>query len=352
MKKHLILIIASFLSYQLLACTTFSFSDAEGHRVFGRNFDFPVGMGHIQVNYRNMHKTAFIRPPEKAMSWISKYGSISFNQCGREFPYGGMNEAGLVVEQMWLEESVYPEADVRYGLTELQWIQYQLDNSATVAEIIASDSLIRVSYTSVAPLHFLVSDAGGDVATIEYLEGKMVVHRGENLPCPALANSTYEHSLKYKQYMDSDQSRDQEWTGNTSGRFAKAASMIEAYSQDQDIVEYSFSILNSVSQGPGTQWSIVYDLTELMVYYKSTQNEAMQKIELADFDFSCSGVPLFVDLSETIIGAESFHELSYKDNYDLIESVINGVDFLKNTVPRAAIEASARYAESVNCQGD
>jgi choloylglycine hydrolase len=32
----------------------------------------------------------------KTISWISKYGSITFNQYGREFPTGGMNEKGLV----------------------------------------------------------------------------------------------------------------------------------------------------------------------------------------------------------------------------------------------------------------
>ena len=31
-------------------------------------------------------------------SWVSKYGSVTFNQYGRELPTGGMNEAGLVVE--------------------------------------------------------------------------------------------------------------------------------------------------------------------------------------------------------------------------------------------------------------
>ena len=39
-------------------------------------------------------------PPEKPIEWISKYGSISFNQFGAEFPYGGINEEGLVVEIM------------------------------------------------------------------------------------------------------------------------------------------------------------------------------------------------------------------------------------------------------------
>ncbi len=98
------------------------------------------------INKRNVTKTAAAFPPEKPITWTSKYGNITFNQMGREFPYGGINEAGLVIEQMWLDKTRYPVSDNRYGLSELQWIQYQLDNSATINDVIASDTLVRVSF--------------------------------------------------------------------------------------------------------------------------------------------------------------------------------------------------------------
>ncbi len=43
--------------------------------------------------------------------WTAVYGSISFNQYGKEFPTGGMNEKGLVVELMWLDETKFPAQD-------------------------------------------------------------------------------------------------------------------------------------------------------------------------------------------------------------------------------------------------
>jgi len=351
MKKSLITLAALLISFKLFSCTTFSFSDSKGNIVFGRNFDFPVGMGHIQVNYKNMHKTAFILAPENPISWISKYGSITFNQCGREFPYGGMNEAGLVIEQMWLQEAVYPKMDKRYGLSELQWIQYHLDNSATVEEVINSDSLIRISFTTIATLHFLISDPNGNVATIEYLNGEMVVHRGKDLPYPVLANCTYEHSLKYKENMDNKVSiQYNDWTENSSGRFLKAASLIENYNDDLNIIDYSFFILDSVAQEKGTQWSIVYDITNREIHFKSSQNSSLQKIAMNAFDFSCNNIPLFVDMSTNIKGSKSFHELTFEDNFDLIESVVLNVDFLKNNVPDGANVISAEYAQSVKCK--
>lgn len=350
MKKTVFVIIAVLFINATFACTTFLIKDKNGNPVFGRNFDFPVGMGHIEINYRGMNKTAFIRPPEKPLSWVSEYGSISFNQIGREFPYGGMNEAGLVIEQMWLQEARYPETDNRYGLSELNWIQYQLDNAATVQDVIDSDALVRISGTSVATLHFLVADAGGDVATIEFLDGIMIVHRGAGLPYPVLANCTYQTSVNYKESKDKMENRQfNPWTENSSGRFAKAAGMIEKYDGNEDIIDYSFRILDSVAQNPGTQWSIAYDIKKREIHYKSTQNNSVQKVSLNDFDLSCQKERFYIDLAETNKGKESFRELSFEANLELLDKVVEGVDFLRENIPPEANRAMTEYALSIVC---
>src|SRR6185436_6195158 len=85
------------------ACTTFC---ARG--LFGRNYDFEIGHGMVVVNKRAMRKFA-----ESGASWASRFGSVTFNQFGRDNPMGGMNEKGLVVELMWLNGTRYPDADAR-----------------------------------------------------------------------------------------------------------------------------------------------------------------------------------------------------------------------------------------------
>ncbi|MFW5706041.1 MAG: linear amide C-N hydrolase [Bacteroidota bacterium] len=332
------------------ACTTFCFQDESGHIVFGRNFDFPSGLGHVVVNHRNLQKTAFIRPPEKPITWVSKFGSISFNQNGREFPYGGMNEAGLVIEQMWLQETKYPAHDHRYGLSELQWIQYQLDNAATVQEVIDSDTLLRVSFTSVATLHFLVADKHGNVAAIEYLDGKMVVHQGEALRYPVLANCPYERSLEYKKHKDDKSSTSfTDWTENSSGRFATAAGMIKEYSPGrQNVVSEAFDILNAVSQGPSTQWSIVYDITTREIAWKTAANSHIRKISMNDFDFSCSAPALVVDINTAVDSPAAFLPYDEKTNFELIDGVCNAVEFLSQ-IPPEARRATAAYPNSIHC---
>lgn len=314
------------------ACTTFFLKNNDGKMIFGRNFDFPAGQGHIQINQRGVKKSSFIAPPEKLFQWISEYGSISFNQNGREFPYGGMNEAGLVIEQMWLEESVYPEYDERNALTELQWIQYQLDKAGSVEEVIASDKYLRISFTSVAKLHFLVADASGNSAVIEYLNGRMSVKTGDSLPYSVLANSCYSTSLDYKKQKETGaEVTYSPMEENSSGRFLTAARMITGdIPRGTYLINYGFSILDAVAQGPATQWSIIYDLTDRNIYYRTHQNTEIRRIDFNSFQYNCSVNHLFMDIDRFENAAEYFSPLDFPENYNLINSVCNDVEFLSN----------------------
>lgn len=348
-KNLLLLMMLSFLgTASAVACTTFVLKADDGTLLFGRNFDFPAGMGHIEINLRGAQKTAFVQPPEKPMQWVSKYGSVTFNQIGREFPYGGINEAGLVIEQMWLEQTRYPAPDERFGLTELQWIQYQLDNAATVQQVIHSDSFLRVSFTSTATLHFLVADKQGNIATIEYLDGTMVVHQGEALPFPVLANCPYEVSLDYQK--NKDQGSEKEYSPmieNSSGRFTKTAKMLQEY-QNQNPVVYSFSILDSVAQAGSTQWSIVYDLTHNEIHLRTAHNRNIRNLTLANIDFTCSDTWLFADINSNTQNHPVFKTFSVSENLKLLQQVVAKVEFLQS-IPEEAQRAMAGYPESVVC---
>jgi choloylglycine hydrolase len=89
------------------ACTTFFLFDGQ-NAVFGRNYDWVTADGLLISNKRGLRKTSVVQPPNQPATWKSRYGSLTFNQYGREFPTGGMNEAGLVVELMWLDGTRYP----------------------------------------------------------------------------------------------------------------------------------------------------------------------------------------------------------------------------------------------------
>jgi choloylglycine hydrolase len=243
------------------------------------------------INPRNLQKRAFVMSPNAAQ-WTSKYGSVTFNQFGREMPFGGMNEAGLVVENMWLSETEYPGPDNRPEINMLQWIQYQLDNHRTVAEVIASDKALRMERTMVrARIHYYICDASGDSAVIEFLNGEMRAHRGDSLPYRALANDTYQASAAYMRTQTIPAKLSEPLADPDSlPRFCRAAARAEAFkagASPAGDIAYAFETLEQVRQGDYTVWQMVYDVSQRQVHFRTRSNPETRKIDLTKLDFDC-----------------------------------------------------------------
>ena len=301
MKKIVVLIFLCLFLTDIFACTTFCINK-NGQIVFGRNYDWVTGAGIVNTNQRGLFKTAVNSAHNESISWVSKYGSITFNQYGKEFPTGGMNENGLVVEMMWLDGTVYPGTDPRPSVGVLQWIQYQLDNAATVDEVIASDTKLRITRKS-APLHYLVADAGGNVASIEFLEGVMVVHRNETLPFPVLTNDTYASSVETAKPLVDKGNVSLE--NNSLDRFVKTCSMVKKFNETDNnmpAADFAFSILDKVSQGSFTKWSIVYDVSNKKIQFKTEANKKIKTIAFSAFDLACSKPYKMFNMNQDVTG--------------------------------------------------
>src|SRR6186713_3343821 len=328
------------------ACTTF-FINKNGQMVFGRNYDWVTDAGMVCTNLKGLSKTSMKTENGETISWLSKYGSITFNQYGKEFPTGGMNEKGLVVELMWLDETKYPAADNRPAMGVLQWIQYQLDNCITIDEIIATDKKIRISPTGNTPLHYLVADANGKVATIEFLNGKMVVHRGSGLSFPVLTNNTYDESVTSVKNSSSN--------GNNSlERFGEACKMIQRLNTNnttKPLTDYAFDMLGEVAQGDFTKWSIVYDITNKTIQFKTNRFKQIKTISFSAFDFNCSSTAKVWDMNQKASGSVN----------NLFQNFNNGIN--KRIVETAAKESETnvsisqenrerlwQYALKIKCQ--
>lgn len=339
------------LQREARACSTFVMRD--GRRiVYGRNFDFFLNGGYVMTNRRGVSKTALAGASQTPARWVSKYGSVTFNQASQEFPYGGMNEAGLVVENMTLQATKYPTPDARGALFELQWIQYQLDNHATVAEVLASDSRVRIEPDS-QPLHFLVADRGGDVATIEFLGGKLVAHTGANLSVTALTNSRYDESLAYlARHQGLGGQRPIVTTPDSLDRFATIATGLrEPAGPGESEERRAFEILEAVA-GRETVWSVVYDLTEGRVAFKSRGNRHVRTFRLGDLRFDCAAPSraLAVDAPGEADVARDFQEYTTEMNRALVRSTFTRyreAQFVD--VPDVEQETVARYPATTEC---
>ncbi|MBN8572024.1 MAG: linear amide C-N hydrolase, partial [Ignavibacteria bacterium] len=303
MKRILILILAVILPSSIYPCTTFFISN-DSTKIFGRNYDFQIGKGLLMVNKKNIVKESPKDKNNNSIQWTSQFGSVTFNQFGREYPMGGMNDAGLVVELMWMEGTEYPEADSRPAVNTLLWIHYQLDNSSSVKDVIASDSKIRISKSSV-PIHYLIADKNGNSAVIEFIGGKMVYHKESDMPFKVLANDLYSESVNYlSQYKDFGGEKALSESPGSLNRFARTCKLIKAYNKNESngAVNYSFNVLNEISQPASTQWSIVYDLFNSKIYFRTKESSKIKNIDLKEIDFNClTGTKVF-DINSDING--------------------------------------------------
>ncbi|HYH14692.1 MAG TPA: linear amide C-N hydrolase [Flavisolibacter sp.] len=349
MKKAIALFFLTLYSSFLFACSTFLLNK-DGQLVFGRNYDWVTGNGAVMINARGIKKTSFAPDGGKAITWVSDCGSVTFNQFGKEFPHGGMNERGLVVELMWLSETTYPIADQRAAMNELQWIQYQLDNAATVSEVIASDSVIRISRQNAAPLHYLIADAHGDAATIEFINGEMKVHRGKDLPNPVLTNTVYADAMR--QVTGSD-ARTTSYGDNSVDRFAMACRMVQQFQTTAikaPAVDYTFSILDKIAQGSFTQWRIAYDITNRQVHFETQDQGQRKTLSFKDVDFACNTSSTYFPLSNKQKGniATYFSPLSFQQNQALIEQSARESQG-RIDIPPASIAQAAAYMNTTQC---
>jgi choloylglycine hydrolase len=163
-----------------------------------------------------------------------------------------------------------------------------LDNCATIEEVIATDKKIRINSENNTPLHYLIADALGNAATIEFLNGKLISHKGKELTYPVLTNSIYTKSIE--QTTNTVKNNESiNFSDNSIQRFAEACSMVASFNSNKSGVkalDHSFSILNKVSQYDYTKWSIVYDITEKKIHFITSKNRSRRTVSFASFDFS------------------------------------------------------------------
>jgi penicillin V acylase-like amidase (Ntn superfamily) len=319
--------------------------------LMGRNLDWNLDVGLLIVNKKGVSKRAMVLDPqEKTAEWTSKYGSLTFNQYGREMPSGGMNEAGLVVETLWLNSTRHPQPDERPAL--ISWPQYQLDNCRTVAEVLATDKQIRISPTMPMPLHFFVCDREGHAAVIEFLDGKLICHTGDTLPHKLITNDTCEASLAYLKQHEGfggpKQIKQGSW--DSLDRYAIAAARLKAYqSQDsrETAIRYAFDTLAAVRQGDSTKWSIVYDLQKREIHYKTDRTAQIRTVQLAGLDFSTQTPVRMVSINTAHFGVLNPYFADYDADVNrwMIYYSAKHTPMLKD-LPDVLLEAFAGYSEA------
>jgi choloylglycine hydrolase len=205
-----------------------------------------------------------------------------------------MNEAGLMVDETNLY-AVYPPDDGRPGISCPQWMQYQLDNFATVDEVIEHLDDLRPDGEG---WHYLIADSSGACAVIEYLRGYAVIHSGDAVEVCALTNTTYGQALTHIP-LDAAFGGDIDIAAGSDsyGRFVRMAALIRDYDPQLDgmIDNYAFRILDEVSCEE-TLRSVVYDAGRGRVLWKTSNNWSVRWLDLGSIDFSRNTPAQVVDV--------------------------------------------------------
>jgi len=278
-------------------CSAFVLAN-DGHGVFGANFDHTwTDEGLVFVNQRGVVKSSVSgENVHNRTYWTTRYASVTFNLVGYEYAWGGMNEAGLSISTMSLAETRQPPPDERPPLDNGEWVQYILDTCATVEEVIATDSQVRILTVD----HYLIGDRFGNAATIEFLDGRMVAHAAPNLPVAALTNNTYEElSATWERLR-----RHGNYAGQNSSfrRFCLAADRVDGFQSTTDAgaIAYAFDTLHLVrgerfSASP-TNWSLVFDTKNLRAYYRTSRNSRIRWVDLRSLDLRCGAPVKMIDI--------------------------------------------------------
>jgi choloylglycine hydrolase len=328
-----------------LACTTF-LAEHGGQFVYGKNYDWYESAGFVVVNPRDLAKTAFtLQSGDTPATWVARYGSVTFNQYGVELPNGGVNEKGLVIETMILDQTQYPPKDARPVLNELQWIQHALDRFATVEELLEAAPSVRISEAH-AKLHYLVCDATGTCAVVEYLNGELAITRGDALIRKTLANDTYQESLAYLSQFEGPGAVD---FANTSveslDRFVRVALGVKTVSETL-VPDSGFAMLDGVRQS-STVWSTVYALGEGVIYFQTKANAKVKTVPFRNLDYSgCTR--RMVDIHSDFSGDVTARLVAYSSqaNLRLLQKTL---DSMSAYFPAGTTERLAAYPSTFHC---
>jgi penicillin V acylase-like amidase (Ntn superfamily) len=222
------------------ACTRAVYLGADGTVITGRSMDWSVDMGSdLWAFPRGMKRDGAAGP--NSPKWVSKYGSV----VASGYDVGtadGMNEMGLVTNLLYLAESDYGTPDGKPPLSISVWAQYVLDHFPTVAEAVSA--LRNEPFQVIAPtlpngqgaqLHLSISDATGDSAIFEYIEGKLVIHHGKQYQ--VMTNSpTFDQQLALNRYWESIGGLTfLPGTNRAADRFARASFLIGAIPKTTDV---------------------------------------------------------------------------------------------------------------------
>lgn len=273
----------------------------------GRNMDwFEDIRSNLWVLPRGMERDGLtdLNP----LKWKSKFGSVILTT----YDVGtadGINEMGLAGHLLYLPEtSVAPRDKAVPGLSMSLWVQYYLDNFATVEDAVRATRenpyqlQMAVEPTSGKPatVHIALNDATGDSAIMECIDGELIIYHDRSYT--VMTNQPrFEQQLEnLKRYRGFGGDQRLPGTHEPADRFVRGAyyvSHLPEPKSQREAVAALMSVMRNVSAPFGiadaerpnvstTVWRTVVDLSNRVMFYDSVLSPQVFWIDLKKVDFN------------------------------------------------------------------
>lgn len=305
-------------------CSVIGIMD-EKRAFLGANYDFRFGHGLAYLCTRGLHKWAEDSQGER-VEWTNRYGSVSFVQFGCELPTSGMNEAGLAIHLLEQRDAEYPV--LREGVprfNELQWIQYQLDNYATIEEVVHGLNDIQIEQV-VMKLHYSLCDASGQIAIVEFVNGQIVVERSPASRCIVMTNHSQATSeAHYHSVATATDNRNSD--SSSLNRYVRLRKKSLEHNTLVDTRDFIWDALQTVAIKPApldyigrwlrlkpwfiSYWQCVFDPTARQIHFEIRGNRQRCFLDLTALDFSTSSQRMTADLHTSCVGDFGRKLISY-----------------------------------------
>jgi hypothetical protein len=236
------------------ACSLFAALGDADAMVYGRNFDWELSPavllftappdGYASVSLVDIAFLGFTAADARDLTKLSLDERRPLLNAPY-WPFDGMNEYGLTVGMAAIPDNPMPHDPAKKTVGSLGIIREMLDHARTVDEAITVMGNYNVDMGGGPAIHYLIADATGKAALVEFYEGKMVVipndtpwHQATNFLLSAVAGGSTEGNC---------------W------RYDKIAARL-LLADGRLSTPDALALLSDVSQ-PSTQWSVVYGMS-------------------------------------------------------------------------------------------
>lgn len=261
--------------------------------------------------------------------------------------YAGINTDGLTCDCQTLEASeLAPASNTSKDLNVLYFCQWALASFNTVDEVravLTSGSVHVWGVKHGIHTHHSLRDASGRSIVVEYVGLKMQIYDDlddggktgfgvmtNDPPYPYMVRMVQEYETKRK-YKRPSASMPGDWYADS--RFLRLHLVKEGMRATpprtyREAVQQAVYVLNTVTAPPGdqigtgeadaafesgdiyTQWGVIYDHKQSIMYWRTEHNSNMQRVRLADVNLTKGAMPEFLLLSDTANGLPWFNDAS------------------------------------------